>query len=110
MTDGYYDEKMDVWACGCVLYEMVTKSPLFAGRSEIDQIHRINKVLGTPLRELIDRFKGKASHMEAGDWDFPVKKGIGLERLMAHIEPPKELIDLLYRLLEYDPVKRISAE
>jgi renal tumor antigen len=110
MTGGYYDEKMDIWAYGCVLFEMVTKSPLFAGKNEIDQIHRINKVLGTPSLEFINRFKGKASHMELSDWDFPSKQGIGLEKVMAHIDPPKELINLLCKLLEYDPVKRITAE
>lgn len=48
MTDGYYDEKIDIWGCGCVLFEMITKYPLFNGKGELDQIHRINKVLGTP--------------------------------------------------------------
>ena len=32
MTDGYYNEKMDVWGFGCVLFELITKKPLFPGR------------------------------------------------------------------------------
>lgn len=53
MTDGYYDYKMDIWGYGCVLFEMVSKMPLFNGVDETDQIHKINKVLGTPKPELI---------------------------------------------------------
>jgi len=48
MTDGYYNEKMDIWGYGCVLFELVTKKPLFPGKDELDQIHRINNILGTP--------------------------------------------------------------
>jgi renal tumor antigen len=48
MTDGYYDYKMDIWGYGCVLFEMIAKHPLFNGVDELDQIHKINKVLGTP--------------------------------------------------------------
>ena len=89
---------------------MVTKYPLFNGSSELDQIHRINKVLGPPSPELLNKFKSKATHMKPNDWNFPQKKGIGLEKLMSNINPPKELISLLYKLLEYDPAKRITAE
>lgn len=89
---------------------MVTKYPLFNGSSELDQIHRINKVLGPPSAELLNKFKSKATHMKPNDWNFSQKKGIGLEKLMSNINPPKELISLLYKLLEYDPAKRITAE
>lgn len=48
MSDGYYDFKMDIWGYGCVLFEMIAKMPLFNGVDEMDQINKINKVLGTP--------------------------------------------------------------
>jgi renal tumor antigen len=38
---------MDIWGFGCVLFELVTKKPLFPGRDELDQVARINKLLGT---------------------------------------------------------------
>ena len=75
MTDGYYDSKMDIWGYGCVLFEMVSKYPLFNGSSELDQIHRINKIIGPPSPELVNRFKSKATHMKPNDWNFPTKKG-----------------------------------
>lgn len=36
---------------GCIFAEMVTREPLFAGDSEIDQIFRIFRPLGTPTEE-----------------------------------------------------------
>lgn len=48
MTDGYYDFKMDLWGYGCILFEMITKCALFPGKNELDQVHKIHSVLGTP--------------------------------------------------------------
>ena len=101
MTDGYYDSKMDIWGYGCVLFEMIAKYPLFNGKGELDQIHKINKVLGTPKQSLIDLFKSRATHMSQNDFNFPQKKGVGFEKLIPNAS--KELIDLLYKLLAYDP-------
>ncbi len=84
MTDGYYDSKMDVWGYGCVLFQMITKYPLFNGSSELDQIHRINKIMGPPSQQIVNRFKTHASHMKPSDWNFPTKKGVGLEKLLPN--------------------------
>ena len=43
-----YSTGIDIWAIGCIFVEMVTKKPLFAGDSDIDQLYRIFRVLGTP--------------------------------------------------------------
>lgn len=44
----YYGPSVDVWSIGCIFAEMVTKKPLFSGDSEIDQLFRIFRTLGTP--------------------------------------------------------------
>jgi serine/threonine protein kinase len=43
-----YCTPIDIWAIGCIFAEMVTKRPLFAGDSELDQLYRIFRILGTP--------------------------------------------------------------
>ena len=53
MTDGYYDYKMDIWGYGCILYEIITKDPLFPGKNELNQVHKIHNVLGTPAPEVL---------------------------------------------------------
>jgi cyclin-dependent kinase 2 len=46
-----YCTPIDIWAIGCIFAEMVTKRPLFAGDSELDQLYRIFRILGTPNEE-----------------------------------------------------------
>lgn len=107
MTDGYYDSKMDIWGYGCVLFEVITRKPLFPGKSESDQVAKINTVLGTPKLELIERFKRYAQGITT-TLDFPYKKGTGIERVFPDL--PSDALDLLNKLLAYDPLERITAE
>lgn len=44
----YYGTAVDVWSLGCIHAEMMMRTPLFPGDSEIDQLYRIFKQLGTP--------------------------------------------------------------
>lgn len=43
-----YGPAVDIWAIGCIFAEMYTKKALFPGDSEIDQLFRIFRTLGTP--------------------------------------------------------------
>jgi len=105
LTDGYYNFKMDLFAAGCVWFEIVALFPLFPGQNEMDQIQKIHNVLGSPDAELLNKkFKRNASHM---DFNFPDKKGTGIERLVPHADP--DLIELMKRLIRYDPDERILA-
>ena len=63
---------------------MMAKYPLFNGKGELDQIHKINKVLGTPKHTLLELFKSRATHMSANDFNFAPKKGIGFEKLLPN--------------------------
>jgi renal tumor antigen len=45
---------MDYWGVGCVFFEILTLTPLFPGANELDQVHRIHNILGTPPKELLD--------------------------------------------------------
>lgn len=105
LTDGYYNFKMDIFAAGCVWFEIMALFPLFPGANELDQIQKIHNVLGTPSPDLLTRkFKRNASHM---DFNFPEKRGTGIERLIPHASA--EVTDLMKKLLEYDPDDRIVA-
>lgn len=43
-----YSNAVDVWSLGCIFAEMATRRALFPGDSEIDQLFRIFRTLGTP--------------------------------------------------------------
>jgi serine/threonine protein kinase len=58
LCDGVYNFKMDLWGAGCVLYEIITKAPLFPGSNELDQLHRIHSIMGTPSQALLKKMLG----------------------------------------------------
>lgn len=43
-----YNSPVDIFALGCIMAELYTLIPLFAGANEVDQLNKIVKVLGTP--------------------------------------------------------------
>lgn len=57
LTDGYYTYKMDLWGVGCVMFEITSLFPLFAGQNELDQIQKIHNVLGTPAPEVLAKMR-----------------------------------------------------
>ena len=104
LTDGYYNYKMDMWGVGCVFFEIVSLFPLFPGTNELDQIQKIHNIIGTPSAELLGKMKQRSAHM---DFNFPQKSGSGIEKLIPHATP--ECIDLINKLLAYNPDDRLSA-
>lgn len=98
---------MDMWGVGCVFYEIVTLMPLFPGKNEIDQIHKIHEVLGTPNPELLAQFQKHAS--SAMDFNFHKTRGIGLEKKVDRVIS-KDCIDLMKKMLAYNPSERITAK
>jgi renal tumor antigen len=105
MTDGFYDFKMDLWGVGCVLFEIQALFPLFPGKNELDQIHKIHKILGTPPQSKFDEFKKHASHMEI---KFSQQSGSGIDRLIPHVSEPCK--DLIKKLLTYDSSSRLTCQ
>ena len=48
LGEASYGPAVDVWSVGCIFAEFVTRAPLFPGTSEMDQLDRIFRVVGTP--------------------------------------------------------------
>jgi serine/threonine protein kinase len=83
---------------------MAQKKPLYMGDSEIDQIFKIFKVLGTPNEN------NWPDALKLSDFKstFPKFKGIPMQQ---HTPNLTELeVDLLKCLTALDPNKRISAK
>lgn len=104
LTDGYYGYKMDMWGVGCVMFEVLALFPLFPGTNEMDQINKIHNVIGTPPPEVLAKFKKYAAHI---DFNFPETEGTGIAKLLPHVS--SEGVDMIEKLLAYDPEDRISA-
>ena len=106
LTDGYYNYKMDIWGLGCVFFELLTLVPLFPGDDEIDQVNKINCILGSPPDDLYEKFVKNSAHRD--QFSFENQKGIGLNKYLAHINP--KIVDLISKMLAYDPDKRLTAK
>ncbi|KAL3916878.1 MAG: hypothetical protein SGILL_004976 [Bacillariaceae sp.] len=100
-----YAPPVDVWAIGTIFVEMVTKRPLFPGDSEIDQLFKIFRQLGTPNENV---WEGVT---KLPDWNpsFPVWKQVPYApNVTNHLDAAG--MDLLNQLLQYSPKNRISAK
>ena len=106
LTDGYYNYKMDIWGLGCVFFEILTLIPLFPGDDEIDEVNKINYILGSPSDDLFEKFVKNSAHRN--EFNFDHQKGIGLHRYLTHVSP--SIVDLINKMLIYDPDKRPTAK
>ncbi len=108
MTNGYYNYKMDIWGVGCVLFEMATLFPLFPGDNEIDQMIRIQNILGPPSEDVINLYKANSFDKDNQTSLNINIKGKGFEKYLSHCN--ELFIDLLKKLLVYNPDERLSAK
>lgn len=46
-----YGPGIDLWSAGCLMAEMFAGRPIMPGRTEVEQLHRIFKLCGTPSEE-----------------------------------------------------------
>eukprot|EP00929_Paragymnodinium_shiwhaense_P062525 TRINITY_DN31208_c0_g1_i4.p1 TRINITY_DN31208_c0_g1~~TRINITY_DN31208_c0_g1_i4.p1 ORF type:complete len:311 (-),score=86.23 TRINITY_DN31208_c0_g1_i4:31-963(-) len=101
-----YSVPVDIWGVGCILGEMATGAPLFAGDSEIDTAFKIFQKLGTPT-EAIWPGLGKLPDFKPTFPKWPPRGWTNIRNTLAQVEHTG--IDLLEQLMQYDPRARISA-
>jgi renal tumor antigen len=96
---------MDIWGVGCVFYELLTLEPIFPGDDEIDQVNKINYILGSPPEDLFEKFVKNSAHRN--EFNFEYQKGVGIYRYLNHVSP--DVVDLISKMLIYDPDLRPTA-
>ncbi|KND04734.1 CMGC/CDK/CDK5 protein kinase [Spizellomyces punctatus DAOM BR117] len=104
MGSRQYSTSIDLWSAGCIMAEMASGRPLFPGSSIKDQLLRIFKLLGTPDEKSWPKVKELPDYKP----DFPIYPRASLESISSKLDAHG--LDLLSKLIEYQPEKRISAE
>lgn len=99
-----YSVPIDIWSAGCIFAEVAQKKPLFIGDSEIDQLFKIFRVLGTPTEDNFPGVTGLSDYKPT----FPKWNPVDLSSVVTEL--CDDGLDLLQRMLVYDPSRRISAK
>ncbi|XP_013413855.1 extracellular signal-regulated kinase 2-like [Lingula anatina] len=101
-----YTKGVDMWSLGCILGELLLGKPLFPGSSTLNQIEKIMSSITPPSKSDIESLK---SAYGASILD---KAAIRPKKPMEDLLPdaPKDAIDLLKKLLHFNPDKRLTAE
>jgi hypothetical protein len=96
-----YDHKIDIWAIGCLLGEMLNNNLLLYILKENDEenINTIFNFIGTP--KIFNNNNNKIINIK----NYPSS----IKYFIDFYEDPN-LSDLFIKLLEFDPKKRINAE
>uniref|UniRef100_A0A3B3UQT1 cyclin-dependent kinase n=1 Tax=Poecilia latipinna TaxID=48699 RepID=A0A3B3UQT1_9TELE len=115
----YYSTAVDIWSLGCIFAEMqewsligstvslgpqVTRRALFPGDSEIDQLFRIFRTLGTPDETVWPGVTSMPDYKPS----FPKWARQDLAKVVPLLDEDGR--ELLAEMLSYDPNKRISAK
>ena len=97
-----YGAGIDIWAAGCIFAQLFTRAPMFPGETDIDQLSRIFAVLGSVSEENWPGVSTLPDYIE-----FQPVEAAPLEAHLPGI--PHDAIDLISKMLTYNPVDRISA-
>ncbi|XP_036597713.1 mitogen-activated protein kinase 15 [Trichosurus vulpecula] len=102
-----YTQGVDMWSLGCILGEMLLGRPLFPGTSTLNQLELILAAIPAPSKEDLLAI--------GSDFSASVLHRMGPRQLLtldSRLPPttPPEALDLLQRLLVFDPEKRLTAD
>ncbi|XP_008316836.1 cyclin-dependent kinase 11B isoform X1 [Cynoglossus semilaevis] len=101
-----YSTAVDMWSVGCIFGELLTQKPLFPGKSELDQIQKIFKDLGTPSEKIWPGYNELPAVKKMNFNEFPynnLRKRFGA--LLSD-----QGFDLMNKFLTYCPSQRILSD
>ena len=112
-----YTTQIDVWSFGCILAELYTGKPLFAGETEHEQMLCIMEVFGPPAKSMLEKgsraglffqenSEPKIAPNSKGKMHFPRSKTLS-QALDCEDEA---FLDFLKCCFEWEPERRLTPE
>ncbi|KAJ8532371.1 hypothetical protein K7X08_012294 [Anisodus acutangulus] len=99
----YYGIAVDLWSSGCILAELYAGKPIMPGRTEVEQLHKIFKLCGSPSEEYWR--KSRLPHATIFKPQQPYRRCVA----DTFKEFPAPALALIETLLTIDPADRGSS-
>ena len=134
----HYTPAVDLWAVGCIFAELLSLRPIFKGEEakmdskktvpfQKNQMQKIVEILGMPTKDKwpglihqgeFSQLQTLSSYVREGNnsksglesWYWNTLRSTGYPESPPSATPGPQGLDLLSKLLEYDPIKRLTAE
>uniref|UniRef100_A0A0D9V375 mitogen-activated protein kinase n=1 Tax=Leersia perrieri TaxID=77586 RepID=A0A0D9V375_9ORYZ len=101
-----YTPAIDIWSIGCIFAEVLTGKPLFSGKNVVHQLDLMTDLLGTPSMDTISRVRNEKARRYLSS--MRKKEPILFSQKFPNADPLA--LDLLQKLLAFDPKDRPTAE
>ncbi|KAL6626925.1 hypothetical protein ACP70R_030651 [Stipagrostis hirtigluma subsp. patula] len=98
-----YGVAVDLWSSGCILAELYAGKPIMPGRTEVEQLHKIFKLCGSPTEDYWR--KSKLPHATIFKPQHPYARRVS-DTFKDFPTPALALVDVL---LSVDPADRGTA-
>ncbi|KFO85423.1 Mitogen-activated protein kinase 15, partial [Buceros rhinoceros silvestris] len=102
-----YTKGVDMWSIGCILGELLLGKPLFPGTSTVNQIEQILRVIPAPSPE--DILALQSDYRASVIHHMSSRQRVTFEEILP-ASTPLPALDLLKKLLVFNPDKRLTAE
>ncbi|XP_029124678.1 probable serine/threonine-protein kinase At1g54610 isoform X2 [Cajanus cajan] len=99
----HYGTAVDLWSTGCILAELYAGKPIMPGRTEVEQLHKIFKLCGSPSEDYWR--KSKLPHATIFKPQQPYRQCVA----DTFKDFPAPALALMETLLSIDPADRGSA-
>ncbi|XP_008418345.1 dual specificity protein kinase CLK4-like isoform X1 [Poecilia reticulata] len=114
-----WNHSCDVWSIGCILIEYYLGTTLFQTHDSKEHLAMMERVLGPIPTNLLEKTKKRRYvHRNKLDWDVHSSAGRYVKKhckplkhyIVSRSEDHRLLFDLIEKMMEYDPLKRLSLE
>ena len=107
-----YGKPIDMWSVGCILFELLVGRPLLPGKSTKEMIVFMFEVTGFPDRKEYDEVKEECEIQIEYDnlLSERIRRRKTIKQLVSGYCNDPVAIDLLGKLLLFNPKKRLTAE